>query len=108
MDPKFSSYQNISQVKLFRQFLYADNYDEQLRLECTLSDYRLTEVVVCSVNSKVMPSSSSNASMSSRSVSTSDILRLQQQTQSHTNLSNPSIIDHSESGRRAGNTRLVG
>ena len=59
------------------------------------------------MNSKGMPSSS-NASMSSRSVSTSDILRLQQHNQSNTNLSNPSIVDHSGSGRRVGNTRLVG
>merc|ERR1711963_224243 len=84
---------------------HPDNYDEQLRPECTLSDYRIAEVAVCSVNSKGMPSSS-NASMSSRSVSTSDILRLQQQNQSNANLSNPSIIDHSGSGRRVGNTRL--
>ena len=93
-------------LRLFA-FLFIDSYDEQLRPECTLSDYRIAEVAVCSVNSKGMLSSS-NASMSSRSVSTSDILRLQQQNQSNTNLSNPSIIDHSGSGRRVGNTRLVG
>ena len=77
-----------------------DNFDEQLRLECTLSDYRLTEVTLCPSNLKGMPSSST-ASISSRSVSTSDILRLQQQN------SNGSLVDNSGSGRRVGNTRLV-
>ena len=89
-------------------FLLADNIEEQLRPECTLSDYRLTEVAICAVNSRGM-SSSSNASISSRSVSTSDILRLQQQNPSHSNIgNNASFIDNTGHERRVGNnTRLV-
>ena len=82
-----------------------DNFDEQLRPECTLSDYRLTEVALFPVNSRGIQSAS-NASMSSRSVSSSDILRLQQQ-QNNSIVANPSIIDNAGSGRRVGNTRLV-
>ena len=89
-------------------FLLADNIEEQLRPECTLSDYRLTEIAICAVNSRGM-SSSSNASISSRSVSTSDILRLQQQNPSHSNIgNNASFIDNTGHERRVGNnTRLV-
>ena len=89
-------------------FLLADNIEEQLRPECTLSDYRLTEIAICAVNSRGM-SSSSNASISSRSVSTSDILRLQQQNPSHSHVgNNASFIDNAGHERRVGNnTRLV-
>ena len=89
-------------------FLLADNIEEQLRPECTLSDYRLTEIAICAVNSRGM-SSSSNASISSRSVSTSDILRLQQQNPSHSHIgNNASFIDNTGHERRVGNnTRLV-
>ena len=54
-------------------------------------------------------SSSSNASISSRSVSTSDILRLQQQNPSHSHIgNNASFIDNTGHERRVGNnTRLV-
>ena len=89
-------------------FLLADNIEEQLRSECTLSDYRLTEIAICAVNSRGM-SSSSNASISSRSVSTSDILRLQQHNPSHSHIgNNASFIDNTGHERRVGNnTRLV-
>ena len=89
-------------------FLLADNIEEQLRPECTLSDYRLTEIAICAVNSRGM-SSSSNASISSRSVSTSDILRLQQHNPSHSHIgNNASFIDNTGHERRVGNnTRLV-
>ena len=54
-------------------------------------------------------SSSSNASISSRSVSTSDILRLQQHNPSHSHIgNNASFIDNTGHERRVGNnTRLV-
>ena len=93
-----------------KQFVISDDFDDQLQLECSLADYRLTEVAIFPVSSRGVPSSS-NASMSSRSVSTSDILRLQQQNQSHPNvvpsLANQSYIENTEHRRREANTRLV-
>ena len=48
---------------------FPDNLDERLRPQCTLADYQLTQVALVHVN---------KTQTSNRSVSTSDILRLQQ------------------------------
>ena len=89
--------------------LFTDNFDEVLRPDCNLADYRLTEVAVYPIASRG-PTASSNASISSRSVSSSDIIRLQQQNQSIVwgePLVNQSFVENVGSRARSANTRLV-